>query len=508
MSLNRFSSNFGHLKYPLVAFLTVLAIRTIPEMLMGPYPLGFDTVAYYIPITMQWLKEGVDFWQAMTMAPLFYALLTFVTAIGIPIILSLKIIPPLLHAFLALTIYYYANKALKWSPRKSLLTSLLATLYFVALRVSWDMLRNQLGLIFLFLTLALSYMVLNKGDIKWKHYVLLSLVAILTVLAHQLVAALMLIIFITLITSIMLKGERAKVKSLIIALTPAAILFFTFNAFALVTGAEAIINTSTSPLPFQSSISNFDFFLYCYLPLLPLSIMGIIYFRDVRMNSWTLWIFFTLLIPLIFPSMLGLGGHRWTFMLVYPLAFLVIEALDKLKPSIKHKVRCIAYGAVLLAFISLVAWLSIGFMIKSPESPISYFDPQQQNRHIFYIQSSMLQNTMSVENIPDFTKAITWLDANHNNNSALVIPNQFYGLALITVKSPMKIIDTVELTPFNPNGEQILISKCLETLNSGDSVYTVWWAPHHSWYGISFPLEGFVEEQGFGTFSVYRFSVV
>ena len=121
----------------------------------------------------------------------------------------------------------------------------------------------------------------------------------------------------------------------------------------------------------------------------------------------------------------------------------------------------------------------------------------------------MLQNTMSIENIPDFTKAITWLDANYDNNSALVLPNQFYGLALITVKNPMKIVNMGELTPFNPNGEQILSNKCLEALKSGDSkVYTVWWAPHHSWYGISFPLEGFVEEQGFGTFSVYRFSVV
>jgi len=189
----------------------------IPEILMGAYPLGFDTVSYYIPITTQWLTGGFDFWQAMNLVPLFYVILSAVTAMDIPFIVSLKILPSLLHAFLALTIYYYANKGLNWSPRKSLLTSLLATLYFVALRVSWDMLRNQLGLIFLFLTLILSSMVLNKGDAKWKHYILLSLAAVLTVLSHQLAAMLLLVIFAALITRILLKGERAKAKKMLIA---------------------------------------------------------------------------------------------------------------------------------------------------------------------------------------------------------------------------------------------------------------------------------------------------
>jgi hypothetical protein len=478
----------------------------VPEILMGAYPLGFDTVAYYIPITTQWLTQGVDFYQAMATAPLFYMILSAVTAMGVPFIVSLKVLPSLIHACHALTIYYYANKGLNWSPKKSLLTALLATLYFVALRISWDMLRNQLGLIFLFLTLILSSMVLNKGDAKWKHYILLSSAAVLTVLSHQLAAVLLLIMFAALITRIMVKGERAKAKNLILALAPAAILFFTFNVLLITSTAGGIVNNAAA-LPFQSSLSNLGFFFYCYLPLLALAIIGLKYFRDIRLNSWTLWIFFTLLIPLLFPSLLGLGGHRWTFLLVYPLAFLAIEALDKLKPRTKNIGKYMAYAGLLLLFLTQITSLSAGFIVKSPDGPLSYFDPQLYNEYPFYVQSSMLQNTVPIEQIPDFTKTITWLDANYRNSSIIVLPNQLYGLALITIQNPVKMVNMGELTPFNPNGEKVLSTLCLEALNNGASnVYTVWWAPNYSWYGISFPLKGFVEVQSFGTFSVYAFS--
>jgi hypothetical protein len=507
LGLTRFALRFGNLKYPLAVFFIVLTIRMVPEILMGAYPLGFDTVAYYIPITTQWLSGGVDFYQAMATAPLFYMFLSGVTVLGVPFVLSLKVLPSLMHALLALTIYYYANKALNWSSKKSLLTGLLATLYFVALRVSWDMLRNQLGLIFLFLTLMLSALVLKGGPAKWKRYILLSLSAVLTVLSHQLTAVLLIIAFAALIVHFMLKGERVKAKGLILALAPATILFLTFNIFALTAAAGAIVS-NTAILPFQGSLSNLGFFFYCYLPLLALSIIGIRYFRDIRLNSWTLWISFILFIPLLFPSTLGLGGHRWTFLLVYPLAFLVMEALDRLKPRTSSIGKYLAFGGILLLFITQITSLSVGFMVKSPDGPLSYFDPQQYNQYPYYIQSSMLQNTMPIEHISDFTKAIAWLDANYHN-STFVLPNQLYGLALIMVKNPVKIVNMGELTPFNPSGKQGLSSKCLEALQSGSShVYTVWWAPNFSWYGISFPLKGFVEEQRFGTFSVYAFSDV
>ena len=71
------------------------------------------------------------------------------------------------EGFLGLSIYGYAQKGLGWSPKKSIATALLGTLYFVALRVSMDSLRNMLGLVFFFVVLTLFSLGERKGY-SWK----------------------------------------------------------------------------------------------------------------------------------------------------------------------------------------------------------------------------------------------------------------------------------------------------------------------------------------------------
>ena len=73
-----------------------------------------------------------------------------------------KIISPLLLGFLGLSVYGYAKRGLGWSPSKSLFVAFLGTIYFVALRASWDQLREEFGLIFFFIVLML--LLVNRKD--------------------------------------------------------------------------------------------------------------------------------------------------------------------------------------------------------------------------------------------------------------------------------------------------------------------------------------------------------
>ena len=134
-------------------FFVVFMVRLVPELIMGPYISGFDQLGYYVPIVYDWLEHGANFWHIVASAPLLYALLVSTTKIGIPLVLALKFLAPLLHGFLAVSIYLYAHKSLNWSCKKSLFVALFSTLYFIGLRASWDMLRVQLGLIFIFTAL-------------------------------------------------------------------------------------------------------------------------------------------------------------------------------------------------------------------------------------------------------------------------------------------------------------------------------------------------------------------
>ena len=180
-------------------------MRAVPEILMGQYLVGFDTIGYYVPNTLTWLGNGVSFWSLMSSAPLVYILLMGITSIGVPIIVTLKILGPLVLGLLGFATYYYAHKGLSWSSKKSLMVAILSTLYFVALRISWDMFRSELALIFLFLTLT----ILQKNWIRIRNGLLLSLMMALVVFSHQLVAIIMFAIIIAMITNYYSQKEKS-----------------------------------------------------------------------------------------------------------------------------------------------------------------------------------------------------------------------------------------------------------------------------------------------------------
>ena len=41
-------------RFALAAFLIPVFIRSIPEILVGSYPIGWDTIAFYVPNTLAW----------------------------------------------------------------------------------------------------------------------------------------------------------------------------------------------------------------------------------------------------------------------------------------------------------------------------------------------------------------------------------------------------------------------------------------------------------------------
>ena len=230
---------------PLLAFLLPLLVRVIPEVLVGPYVIGFDTMGFYVQNIFALLYEGVDFWSYLAVAPLFYALLMSLVSAGIPIVVALKVLPPLLLGLLGLSIYYYAHSGLGWSSIKSLAPALLGTIYFVALRISWDMLRNELGLIFLFV--VLTFLIHIKAG-SWKRYLLLSLAMVAVVLSHQLVAVIMLGIVLFIVFHNLFEKNFQKSLVLIVASLPAAVFALVVYFFAVVPDGFQNYATSTELL--------------------------------------------------------------------------------------------------------------------------------------------------------------------------------------------------------------------------------------------------------------------
>jgi len=481
---------------PLLAFLIPLAIRAIPEIIMGPYVMGFDTLAYYVPNTLMWLREGVGLWSFVAVAPFLYVMLMGATSIGIPIVISLKVLSPLLLGFLGLTVYFYANKTLSWSPRKSLLVVLFATLYFVALRVSWDMLRSELGLIFLFATLIF----LKKDGSPWKNGVLLSLAMLSVVFAHQLVAVIMFAIVLVTVIRLFLDKRTAELSKLVACSIPAVALFLLIifanyassSNFSVVSGflgqeSEGFFALFGFASYSDMVVDTLGFLVFCYLPLIPLVLLSARRFKsNLQLKVWISWIFLSLMLVIVSPSaFFSVFPYRWTLLLTYPLAFYAAEGFANLKMN-AHK----ASVSLLLVILSL------SFIVLPNNSAIPYF-----GLYTNYMPSSMLQNTVSLIDSQDTANALNWVNENMPNDARLLVHDVFHGWASLT-------LDESQLIPYGYGNPETTAQK-LEENGSEHQLYLIWWINGSGWHGQPTVSSAFGEPlYESGQIAVFKYTAV
>jgi hypothetical protein len=483
--------------FPFLAFAIPLMVRAIPEILMGQYVVGFDAMGYYVPNTLEWLRNGVTPLTFISSAPLIYIILMGITSIGASIIISLKILAPLILGLLGLAIYFYAHKALSWSSKKSLLVAVLATLYFVALRISWDMLRSELALIFLFLTLIM----IQKNKFSLKSGVLLSLIMFLIVFTHQLIAIVMFAIIIATIIGLFFNKKKVELSKLVICAVPAAIFFLSIiyiNYFVYSLPILGISSNFSGGFETLALASHFDlivntlgFLAFCYLPLLPLLVFSARHFRksNLQLKAWVFLLSIPLLLVLISPTFFSIGGvlpYRWIMVLTYPLAFYAIEGLSKIRSNWYKIGIGLGVGLILVT-------LSVSFMVFPNNEAFSYFGNFPQ-----YIPKSMLQNTVQLSDCQDTTNALIWAKNNMPTNSNLLVHHVFYGWAELN-------FDSNRLIPYYYGNPEETAQKIANS--SSSQLYLIWWVNGSGWYGQPTVPELFKELYHSGNIAIYNYSI-
>jgi hypothetical protein len=456
--------------YPLLAFLIPLVIRAVPEIIMGPYIVGFDTLSYYVPNTLSWLHNGVGFWNFLAVAPLFYILLMGITSVGVPIVISLKVLPPLLLGLLGIAVYFYANKTLSWSSKKSLLVVLFATLYFVALRISWDMLRSELALIFFFITLIL----IKKGGNPIRNGVLLSLAMISVVFAHQLVAVIMFAVILATVLSLYFDKKIVELRKLIVCTVPAAFSFLLIvyanyvatPQFSIVNGFLGQNSTGFMSLYGFASYPDFvvntlGFLVFCYLPLVPLLVLGAKRVKNtLQLKAWIAWILFSLLLVLVSPNTLfPVFPYRWTLLLTYPLAFFAAEGFSRIKLTTNR-----VFAGLIIAVFSLS-------LMALPNDLIF----RNYDQFPLYVPRSMLENSVTLSDCQNTVNALHWVKDNLPTNARLLVHDAFYGWALLT-------LDKCQLIQYG-YGDPATFAQELVENGSSYNLYLIWWVNGSGWHG-------------------------
>ncbi len=478
-----------------------MLIRFIPEIIMGPYLVGFDTLAHYVPTTLLWQQGQVNLWSFIGTAPLLYTITVGLTAVTGSVMVVLKVLPAVLMGFLGLSIYVYARQGLSWSAKKSLVPALVGTLYFVALRISWDALREEIALIFFFVVLT-AIATMSSKKFSWKNYLLFAVALAAVVLANQVVAVLVLgVVLFTVIYKLFREG-RLKAARLGAFSLPAVALFLavfylspSIPEYRLIFGFPstpdgwlALFGYSSYPAMLASEAV---FILFCFLPLLPLALLSARRFKNFQMRIWIILILLAALVPMVSPSNL-----RLLMLLSYPLVFFAIEGVSRLqsihwKPFKKPLFRV---GAAYLAVVTAV--FSLGFMVLTPLVPFPYFSAEGLNSHIYQIPSSMLQNTVPIEDCQNAANAVDWVKTHMNADSVLLSHRAFYGWTLPEINSSQIIMYEYD----NPADVATGLT------GNYSHVYLIWWIDGEGWYGLPSVPSVFHQVYQSGEIAVYTYT--
>ncbi|HZY93728.1 MAG TPA: hypothetical protein VFE98_02575 [Candidatus Bathyarchaeia archaeon] len=445
----------GSFGFGFIAFCIPLALRAIPEVIAGPYPIGYDTIAAYIPRMLDWRRGASGDFTVTIGGWLIFAILGGVYAItSIDPILIVKITGPILYGVLGFSEYFFARRCLKWNQRASLLFVLIAAVYFVSLRLSLDLFRNVLGIAFALISLAIG----QRIDSRPQALVFGLCVWIVTA-THLLVATMLLgIIALETITS-RKKGLRKLMLSI-----PGLVQYG--SSFFVVMGLQNVKlisgnNGTFAPFPYL-------FVCYIFLPLLPAAVAGFRRTSNLELRHWLVVCaigFVGGTTPLSISNQI-VSPDRWALLMVVPLTAYATAGFLYWR-SIKFSFR---FPSVLIRGWIILIILLGGAYLALPASQAFFY-------YRYFIPNSMEQSTVPVEYSPYVIKAVSWLSSHIGPKDVFMIHHAFYGWARMYFHANSTLL------PFDSG---VSLEQALqETVHHHPfhQIFTVWWSDHSGWYG-------------------------
>jgi len=389
-----------------------------------------------------------------------------------------KIAGPLIYGILGFSEYTFAEKVLKWNERKALLLVLFASVYFVSLRVSWDLFRNILGLAVMLITVAFE-----RGPKSNRRLVGLSALVFLVALTHLLVATLL--VSLILLESVSKKSfdwRRVGSVSPAIAYVGVSLVGFQSQGITLIAANGSIVKT----------IGAYAFPVYIFLPLIPMAILGARSLRSTFLRNWLVVCSLGILVgttPLSVSPQL-VSPDRWALMMFLPLVAWSTEGFSLLGSSIPRFSNW--------RFVANMGWVFLILLLAT-----AYIGLQSENAFPYYRfmgPSSMLQSSVPLTDSPDVINSFHWLSANSKSNSVIIAPDAMRGWASEYYSGNATVLAFKSGTTFEAMVQQ--------TLPLGYSeMYTVWWANGQGWYNLPAVPAGFLLEHQSRDFGVFEYRI-
>ncbi len=436
-----------------VIFILAAAIRAWPEIKGGFWPIGYDTFNTYVP---EILKFDGNFTRWIFSANLLYFLIWPFYKIGtIDPYLLVKIFGPVLYGSLSVCFYLFCRKYLKWRPAVAFFAGVLFLVQLPALRMSWELFRNMLGLIFF-----LPALYLLENHQKLAKLFLLGFLSVLIVLSNELVAGLWFVVLIVWFLRKIIKKRFQHLWQAFLLILPSMVLFGLVLKFATLNnfGGHVIYLGESDRIfgyieVYKNTFSYWQLFKiitslfwFCYQFVLPFAILGFWHLRkNLILTTLTLWLLLGTFSSLIFGGYGIFVWSRWLWMLVIPFTIyatqglLIIYRWAKVHWKVPQKIFKVSAIAMSILYLGMISCYNLPFVITSgKDAKPPFLNPDWPG----FFPPSLIHNAVGFDNINNVIEAIIYINQKSPPNSVILIDNRYRGLVITKLNYSQRYVYT------------------------------------------------------------------
>jgi hypothetical protein len=417
---------------PLMVFFMACAVRLVPELFAYPYPIGYDVINYYIPVTTNF----ADHWAPISSEfPLYVSFLHLTQiATGLTPHTTVVIFATVTFGFFAVSVFLIAGKLLKVDSRYAFFATAFVIFQMAVLRTTWDLHRDVFALTMMLFVFVLIYRESEKNEPKnldWK-FILALILCVLTVSTARIVGSLF-------IVSLIIYSCIFKTKPVILC-SILALSFFTIELFINHNITSNIIHDAISK-PGNGSSVHPNFYnpknlLYLLVVvdglLVPFGIIGFVKLKNGILIKIPLLITAAASFSwIVFPFNDSLLADRWIILLGIVLSIFSAYGIYQLVLGIKirpHRLSNLA--STILPFSILGMFIMMGILyeiLPNAREPFMLWYGVARSYTEHFVPPSMQFNSLELSDNNKIISAISWINKNTQPNAIIIGEKHWRG---------------------------------------------------------------------------------
>lgn len=403
------SRNFR--KHPIILVFSIgCMVRSIPDMVAYPYPIGYDVINYYIPV----ITNFQEHWSYVSEQFPLYILILYLFQIGTNLqpqtLVTISGI--ILYGLFSISLFLMSRRLLGLHEVHSLYLTLFVIFQLPVLRTAWDLHKDVFSLTLLLISVSLIYPL----GAKIRQYSIIgsSIVASFAVSVDKMVGALF-------VASLMIYGVVVRTKHITLLSLLVAGLFV-----AIITSEYGSVQHSLQILTESAALNQLDLQQELYNPKNLLILLIVVNgpllvpagFGFMRSDNRLLRIAIVIAAIgsfswLIFPDRQSLAADRWIFLFGIFLSIFAGYGIVKYSQTRVHP----GYRTCMLSVI-LGLSVALGLIYEIMPYQFESFPEIMLGWSIEPFGPATMQfNSIPVKDTSELIKTIYWINKNTPNDA-------------------------------------------------------------------------------------------